>query len=549
MNMDLKKIQFEKAEYCVFDFETTGTSPLLDKVIEIGIVKIKSCKIVDTFQSFINPGRPIPSFITLMTGITNADVNNAPYFDEVYYMIKEFIGDSVLVAHHLNFDYAFLCHECHKANLELFPNAAVCTLLLAKRLFPELPSKSLRSLTKHFSIAHKNVHRGLGDAMATAKVLLKMFPYLRNEHHAETVSDLINFQNIPSTKSFRVIKKKLANDFYLIPDSPGVYFFKNAKNEIIYVGKAKSLKRRVGKYFLNNVPRKTKEIIKKAHKIDFKKTNTELTALIAEAELIKIHNPKLNTLLKKYPRNYFIKINYNHEYPNLEVVSSFEFDGNDYYGPYSSRYVAHSIKEIIDKTFLLRECSDKEFAKKKKCYLADIERCLAPCINCNKEKYQDELLLVNEFLTGNNHSAINRLLKKMKELSEQKKYEDAAIIRDTVNSILNQLNKSSILAEPINKANVLIEILGPKHNDYILMLEGKIYIRNFLTDEKNLFDEKLEEYFDGVTNLFNEVTQKDLERIKISLSWLIKNKNRIKIHYLKKYSLFTDLAKNMEFKI
>ncbi|MEG8945847.1 exonuclease domain-containing protein [Rosettibacter firmus] len=545
--MDLKEIPFEKADYCVFDFETTGTSPSLDKVIEIGIVKISKGKIIDTFQSFINPGRPVPYFITLMTGITNSDVSNAPYFEEVYYKIKEFVGDSILVAHHLNFDYSFLRNECANANLEMLNNYTVCTLKLAKRLFPELPSKSLGSLTRHFKIRHKNIHRGLGDALATAKIFLKMFPYLRNDHNADTVADIINFQNIPASKPFKIIKKKLASDYASIPDSPGVYFFKNSKDEIIYIGKAKSLKQRISNYFLNNVPRKTKEIIRKAHRIDFQKTNTELTALLAEAELIKKYKPNLNTLLKRYSNNYFIRITNNHEYPKVEVVSTFDFDGNDYYGPYPNRDIANSIKEIIDKTFLLRECTDKDFNKKKKCYLSEIERCLAPCVYDIKDKYENELNLVNDFLSGHNQSAIDRLLRKMKQYSEQKKYEEAAATRDTINSILNQLHKASILSEPINKAKVLIEIAGTKHNDYILMLEGKLYIRNFIIDEKSLFDEKLEDYFEGTKNLFDEVTPADLEKMKISLSWLSKNRQRIKIHYLSKYSGITELAKDLLF--
>jgi len=164
-----------------------------------------------------------------------------------------------------------------------------------------------------------------------------------------------------------------------------------------------------------------------------------------------------------------------------------------------------------------------------------------------KEKYDNELNLVNEFLKGHNQSVVDRLLKKMKEFSEQKKYEEAAATRDIINSIFNQLNKASILAEPINKAKVLIEIYGIRNNDYLLLLEGKIYIKNFFIEEKCYFDEKLEDYFEGVKNLFDEVTQKDLERMKIALNWLIRNKQRIKIHYLKDYNSISELSKKMIF--
>ncbi|MCX7797306.1 MAG: hypothetical protein N2249_01620 [Melioribacter sp.] len=216
--------------------------------------------------------------------------------------------------------------------------------------------------------------------------------------------------------------------------------------------------------------------------------------------------------------------------------------------PIQKKEVANAIKEIIDKTFLLRECTNKEFEKRKKCYLSDINRCLAPCANSITLEYKNELEYVYNFLTGNNQSAVDRLLKKMKHYSEQKRYEEAAIVRDIINSIFKQLNKASILAEPINTAKVLIEVLGAKNNDYILLIEGKMYIKDFLTEEKNNFDNALKDYFEGTINLFNDVSIKDLERIKIALNWLIKNKQRIKVHYLKKYNSIEELSRCFIFK-
>jgi DNA polymerase-3 subunit epsilon len=540
---NIVELPFDKAEYSVFDFETTGTSARMDKVIEIGIVKVKNGKIVDTFQSYINPGRQIPYYITQITGITNEDVNDAPYFDELFNTIIEFFGTSVIVAHNLNFDLSFLRKECSEASKEFPFNPAICTVRLAKRVYPQFTSRSLGNLTKTLKIKHRDVHRGLGDASATAKILIKMFKQLREDFDIETVSDLVHFQNLPSGSPSRLIKKKLADHYSSVPNNPGIYFFKDGKGNVIYVGKAKSLKKRVSNYFQSNTPRKTRKIIQKAHSLDFHVTNTELIALISEAELIKQHNPRLNTLLKKFSRSYFIRIKRDDTAPKVEAATNFEFDGNDYYGPYSNRDTTKSLIDIIDKTFALRECTDIEFNKKKKCYLADIERCLAPCVNQGyEEKYNYELQKVNDFLCGNNQSAVDRLLAKMKDLSERKKFEEAAQIRDTINSLFMQLNKSSILAEPINKANVLIEISGFETNDYLLLLEGRVFIKNY-TFEKNTFDDALDHYFQGSIDLFKKLTDKDLERLKISLAWLVKNKTRIKIHYLSNFNSLEELGK------
>ena len=539
---DIKEVPFEETDYCVFDFETTGISARNEKVIEIGIVKVRKGKIIDTYSSFINPGRHVPYHITSLTGITNHDVKDAPYFEDLYNTIKDFVDNSVLVAHNLSFDYSFLKNECASANLEMLDNNAICTLKLAKRLYPQLRSKSLGSLIKALKIRHRNVHRGLGDATATAKLFLRMHKALREEHDIETVSDLIRFQSIPSSKPFKIIKKKLVDDYSNVPDDPGVYFFKNAKGEIIYIGKAKSLKQRVSNYFSNSTPKKTRKIVQKSSGLGYQITNTELTALLAEAELIKERGPNLNTMLKSYTRSYFLKISNTQKFPKIEVSTKFDFDGNDYYGPYPNRLTATSIKEIIDKTFQIRECTDKELKKRKKCYLADIERCYAPCISDVYIEYKNELRKVYEFLSGHNQSAVDRLLYKMKDLSERKKYEEAAEVRDVINSIFKQLNKASILAEPINKINALIEIQGAKENDYMLMLEGKPFIKNFFPDEKDEFDDALASYFNGTIYLFKELSEKDLERLKISLNWLVKNKTRIKIHYLKDYNTIEELA-------
>ncbi len=545
----IKEIPFEEAEYCVFDFETTGMSGRKDKVIEIGMVKIIKGKIADTFSSFINPGRQIPFFITKMTGITNADVENAPFFDEVYYRMKEFIGDAVLIAHNLSFDHSFLKNECENAELEFLPNESVCTVRLARKIYPQLPSKSLGNLTKSLRIRHRDVHRGLGDSMATAKILLRMFPTLREEHNIDTIGDLISFQKHPvSSKPFRIIKKKLLDDFSKIPDEPGIYFYKNTKDEVLYIGKAKSLKERLNNYFSNNAIRKAKDIVRKASRLEFQKTNSELTALIAEAELIKTHNPKLNKMLKKYPRSYFLRITSTHEFPAIEVSSGFDFDGNDYYGPYPNRDAASTLKDVVDKTFQLRECITKEFSKSRRCYLADIERCPAPCTEKKIHNiYNNELSHVHDFLSGHNQSAVDRLLNRMKELSAMQKYEEAGQIRDVVQSILNQINKSSILAEPINKANVLIEVTGPVKNDYLLLIEGKIIFQNCFVDTQGQFETALDDYFSETIHTSKIISDKDLEKLRIGLSWLIKNRGKIKVHYLKNYNSTEELASHFIF--
>jgi DNA polymerase-3 subunit epsilon len=149
-------------------------------------------------------------------------------------------------------------------------------------------------------------------------------------------------------------------------------------------------------------------------------------------------------------------------------------------------------------------------------------------------------------LDGKNQQAVNRLLNRMNTLSELQKYEEAAEVRDTVNLILNQLTRSSILAEPINKANALIEIKDSTNIDYVLFLEGRVFLQNYYIKEQDLFEVALEDYFENTFHLLSGMEKRDLEKIKISLSWLVKNRNKVKVHYLKDYEskdeLFTKLV-------
>ncbi|PIQ08392.1 MAG: hypothetical protein COW71_12105 [Ignavibacteriales bacterium CG18_big_fil_WC_8_21_14_2_50_31_20] len=537
INKVVESINIFDTEFAVLDFETTGTSGKHNRAIEIGIVSVKNGEIFETFQSFINPGTLVPYYITSLTGITNDDVHDAPFFEDLTSQIIDFIGDSILVAHNMPFDYSFLQNEFMRADVLPPKNETLCTLKLARKLYPELKSKSLGNLVQHFGIRHKNVHRALGDAMVTAKLLIKMITQLKEDQNITKLNELLAYQSASAIKSnFRIIKKKLAIDFANVPSTAGVYLFKDANGKIVYIGKAKILKKRVSNYFSNTAARKAKDIVRKASSLDYIETNSELTALILESELIKIHKPPMNSLLKKYSQQYFIRVKKTHNYPSFSSVSKIDFDGNDYFGPYSNRDTSKNLIDILHKTYRLRECSDKEFNRGKKCYLHDIKRCVAPCIFDNKDDYIKELESAYTFLSGENQDAVNKLLLKMRALSDEKEYEEAGEIRDIVNQILNQLNRSSILAEPINKTNALIEVISNQKHDFLLLIEGRVIIQNLPNESENLFKIYIEDYFNYNPKWNENATNKDLDRIKIALSWLVNNRNSFKIHYLKDFN-------------
>lgn len=538
-------IKIDDTCFSVVDVETTGLSANRNHIIEIGIVKILNYKIVDRYESLINPGMYIPEFITQFTGITNSDIKDAPRFGEIAGKIREFIGDSVVSGHNLSFDSSFLSSEFLRNSVEPLYNDQLCTLKLARRMFPDLKSKSLSSVTKHLRLRNISAHRALSDAEVTARILLKMMSILEKEHDITLLDDLLTYQKRSLPKKSTKIKESLQEDISALPNAPGVYYFINSKNNVIYIGKAKSLRDRIRSYLTDAAPGKAQKIIKHARSLKIELTNTELTALLIEAESIKKINPRHNYQLKKFGNKYFLRITSTQRYPGIEISNQFDFDGNDYFGLFISRKKAEVVLEILDKTFRIRECSDKELAKNKKCFLADIKRCTAPCDNKDIRKYDDELKSVYEFLYGVNQTALNRLLNKMKEYSELEKYEKAAEVKQVIDLILNQTHKTSLLAEPVNSANVLFVVTEDFGKDYILLLEGKIFIKNFPLDKSDRFETALSDYYSRTINYDYLPTEEDLEKMKISLNWLIKNRNKVKTYYLKEFSSKEELYSNI----
>ena len=369
INESVPSVPIEQVEFSVLDVETTGLSARENRVIEIGIVKVKNLKIASKFQSFVNPGCKIPYFITQFTGITDEDIIDAPFFSELADKIENVIGDSVISAHNISFDDSFLKYEFFRTGREPLSNHKICTLKIARRLYPSLKSKSLSSITQYLRLKNSNAHRALADAEVTACALIKMIKKLKKDEGIETLDELHSYQSRVATRGRLKIKKNLNNDVSSLPNAPGIYYFLNKKNEIIYVGKAKALGERIKTYFSPTASKKAKKIVRQASKLKTEITNSELTALLTEAETIKLFNPKHNSQLKKYGNKYFIRINKTHNYPKLEISNHFDFDGNDYFGLFISRKRADKVMEMIDKTFTLRECTDKELQRRKNVFL------------------------------------------------------------------------------------------------------------------------------------------------------------------------------------
>ncbi len=170
-NLESKKL-IEDLSFCVFDLETTGGNHTFDQIIEIGLVRIKNLKVVDSKHYLINPGMPIPDFIQKLTSIKEKDVKDAPRIIEVLDDILDFMGDDILVAHNISFDVPFFNSVLTRNNRERLANKTMCTNLMTKHLIPEIMNSNLNYMSSLFHLNHDQAHRAIEDAKATAELLI-----------------------------------------------------------------------------------------------------------------------------------------------------------------------------------------------------------------------------------------------------------------------------------------------------------------------------------------------------------------------------------------
>jgi len=161
------------AKFCVVDTETTGTVPIVDRVIEIGAVIVEGGKITDSFSQLLDPEMLIPQDIVQFTGITTEMVKGQPTFRQVAKEFLDFVGDSIFVAHNVGFDYSFLNEELRRVGEAMMENPTLCTVKLTRKIFPELDSYKLGNVAKALGISLERAHRAVDDSTATAHLLAR----------------------------------------------------------------------------------------------------------------------------------------------------------------------------------------------------------------------------------------------------------------------------------------------------------------------------------------------------------------------------------------
>lgn len=282
--------------YAIVDIETTGGHASANGITEIAICIHNGTTVVDRYNTLINPGRDIPIYIQALTGISNEMVQSAPSFKQVSHEIYQMLNGHIFVAHNVNFDYSFLRYHLAAAGYELQANK-LCTVRLTRKIIPGLPSYSLGRLCRHLGIDNESRHRAAGDAEATAELFTMLVQQDQDNHIAQALKQRSKEQVLPPNLPKGDIDK--------LPLTPGVYYFHDDKGNVIYVGKAVNIKKRVCSHFTgNNSGSQRQEFMRHIHQISYQECGTELMAFIHEALEIKRLWPRYNRSLKKLEFNF-----------------------------------------------------------------------------------------------------------------------------------------------------------------------------------------------------------------------------------------------------
>ena len=284
--------------YAIVDIETTGSHPASNGITEIAIVLHNGKEVEGRYEKLINPVYPIPPYVSFLTGISNLMVSEAPQFEELAADIYRLLKERIFVAHNVNFDYSFIKHHFKECGYDWKPKK-LCTLKLSRKVFPGHHKYGLGHICRTLEIPVENRHRAGGDAMATSILFKKIL-----EHGGEKViKDFLKKETHE-----QILPPNLPNEMVnSLPHTPGVYYFHDAKEKIIYVGKAKNVKKRVLSHFTGlNTGKKRQDFLRNIHSISCKECPTELTAFILESIEIKKWWPVYNFSQKHPEKGYGI---------------------------------------------------------------------------------------------------------------------------------------------------------------------------------------------------------------------------------------------------
>jgi DNA polymerase III subunit epsilon len=432
------EISLRETTFVVVDLETTGgrmngrDGKDADAITEIGAVKVRGGVVLGEFATLVDPGRSIPPQIVQLTGITTAMVCDAPTIAAVLPMFLEFAHGAVLVAHNARFDMGFLRAAADQCGIRWARPQTLCTVQLARRVLSreEAPSVRLAALARLFAVSSEPTHRALDDARATVEVLHALIERVGNlgvHSYAELRSYLPNVA--PAQRRKRVLAEGL-------PRRPGIYLFHGPADEVLYVGTAINLRRRVSQYFNGSDQRtRMKEMVALATRVEHVECAHALEAGVRELRMLSAHAPPYNRR-SKFPQRWWWLVLSDEAFPRFSVVRCPRHDRA--VGPFRSRADAADTADLLARFTGVRTCT-KRLARSAlhgpACPLHEVSPCPA-ARDVTAEDYWQAANLAAALIDGVENSALAAAAQRIAELAGRQRYESAARLRDhTVDAV------------------------------------------------------------------------------------------------------------------
>ncbi|MDC7290249.1 excinuclease ABC subunit UvrC [Blautia schinkii] len=327
-----------------------------------------------------------------------------------------------------------------------------------------------------------------------------------------------------------------------LPAKPGVYIMHDERDEIIYVGKAVSLKNRVRQYFQSsrNKGAKIEQMVTHIARFEYIITDSELEALVLECNLIKEHRPKYNTMLKDDKSYPFIKVTVNEAYPRVLFSRRMKKDKAKYFGPYTSAAAVKDVIELVKKLYMVRSCNrvlPRDCGKDRPCLYYHMKQCTAPCQgNVTSEEYKKNINRVIRFLNGDFQETIDELTQKMETASEELRFEDAVEYRDLIQSIRKIGERQKITSYGQEDKDIIAVAMDESQDlreqdavvQIFFMRDGKLigrdhfYLRVARGDTKEqVLSSFLKQFYAGTPFIPREIMlQKEIEDAEIIEEWL-----------------------------
>jgi DNA polymerase-3 subunit epsilon len=426
------EISLRETTFVVVDLETTGgrvtagAGTAADAITEIGAVKVRGGVVLGEFGTLVDPQRSIPPQIVQLTGITTAMVCDAPTIGAVLPMFFEFARGAVLVAHNARFDVGFLRAAADRCGIGWRRPQVLCTVQLARRVLSreEAPSVRLAALARLFAVASEPTHRALDDARATVDVLHALIERVGNQG-VHTYADLRSY--LPDVTPAQRRKRVLAEG---LPHRPGVYLFRGPTGEVLYVGTAIDLRRRVSQYFNGSDQRgRIKEMVALAGTVEHVECAHALEAGVRELRMLSAHAPPYNRR-SRFPHRWWWIVLSNEAFPRFSAVRTPRHDRA--VGPFRSRADAADTAALLARFTGVRTCT-KRLAHRALHGPACPQHEVSPCPaarDVTAGQYAAAAGRAAALIDGVDNTALAAAVQQIADLAGRQRYESAARLRD-----------------------------------------------------------------------------------------------------------------------